>query len=146
MDLGDNEQSPRNKAASNLILPWNSVKKQIVQTLHNRFFNNEGAIEDPSQNLNIAIPNGFQLLRTISSRAALKSAVYIPVGTHERFFTLDTSFAHLWTNGTHQSKFGVGMSNSFSSSKSPLAGLEKWIYINPWKLLIISTCYMELKV
>ncbi|KAI8922681.1 hypothetical protein BC831DRAFT_418144 [Entophlyctis helioformis] len=95
--------------------------------------------------LNINIPHGCQLVRTmLHTKTTLKSVVYMPFGEVERFASADPQFAHIWRGPTHVLK--VAIRQNKDTQPTSVTGLNRWLYIRKWRILIISTLHLELKI
>jgi hypothetical protein len=73
----------------------------------------------------------------------------MPTTEIERFGAIDNHYAHFYRNGMHYSKLMVTElkgHNATLGSSTTLTGTEKWIYIKQWKLIIVYTSFMELRI
>ena len=93
----------------------------------------------------IVIQSGFSIIRQLSHRDShISSALYIPNLKNEIIASMDTQYVHIW-HGKHQiQKFNI--KNSKHSAYSPVSGINRWIFIHKWSLLIFSNSHLELKV
>ncbi|KAK5673346.1 hypothetical protein QVD99_000798 [Batrachochytrium dendrobatidis] len=94
---------------------------------------------------NICIPHGFQLVRTMyHQNASLKSILFMAFGEAERFVSFDTQNAHLWRGRTHVLKVGVRQNKE--SLHTSVTGINHWVFIPKWRIIVISTLHLELKI
>ncbi|KAJ3215458.1 WD repeat-containing protein 87 [Dinochytrium kinnereticum] len=98
----------------------------------------------------ITIPHGFQQLRTLlMPKPTLKSVIYVSSTNNDAFAALDSHGVHL-VRGTVRvmnltTQGGVdGKGRDIGSS--PVAGLSRWIYVRKWRMTIIATLHLELKI
>ncbi|KAL2915602.1 hypothetical protein HK105_204787 [Polyrhizophydium stewartii] len=84
-------------------------------------------------------------MRTMTHpKSVLKSVVYMPFGETERFASQDAHYAHVWRGSTHILK--VATRPNKDALPTSVTGLNKWLYINKWRILIIATLHLELKI
>jgi hypothetical protein len=145
------EQPPIQLYSADLILSWKEISNRIKNLIEKEELNEESDSDEEEieqkLSLNTAIPNGFQMLRSFAnSNTGINSILYIPIGDTERFVTLDATYAHLWKNGNHYMKISAARLKSKNTILTPFSGVEKWIFVNQWKLVILSTSAMELRV
>jgi hypothetical protein len=154
-----NDQEPKRepkelKLSIDKIYPWDQIAvkiKTMIDREHIQDDSDEEAKEEIEHTqINTAIPNGFQWLKNIAlSKNSINSVVYMPTGPTleiEKFGTFDTNWVHFWKNGTHQSKIAACRLKEKNTIATPFSGIERWIYINAWKLIILSTSSMEIRV
>jgi WD40 repeat protein len=137
--------------APELILPWSEVVPIIKGSLERELFvpTDSDELTRPDKHINTSIPNGFQFIKNVGlGRKNMNSVLFMPTGESERFAVLDNHFAHFYNSNQLYGKFIVAQQrgNNFNPIKAQFVGTERWIYISPWKLLIISTSSMELKI
>ncbi|KAJ1561677.1 WD repeat-containing protein 87, partial [Cladochytrium tenue] len=111
------------------------------------------------------IPHGFQLVRAYpQARPTLRKALYVAAYAHaDVFATADNHRVEVFRGAarlaaadlhprqdrhTAAAPGAVGSSSSAAnnSAASPVAGLIQWIYIRKWRVTVIATTYLELKV
>ncbi|KAH6582265.1 hypothetical protein BASA60_002027 [Batrachochytrium salamandrivorans] len=99
-----------------------------------------------ANHLNIILPHGCQLMRTIyHPNASFKMILYMPIGETDRFASLDTNHVHLWRGPSHVLKMSV-LHTKDSQQQTSVTGLNHWVYIQKWQLTIISTRHLEIKI
>ncbi|KAJ3297615.1 hypothetical protein HDU79_002789 [Rhizoclosmatium sp. JEL0117] len=95
--------------------------------------------------LPITIPHGFQLLRTlVQPKPCVKSVINVSANNTDSFAVLDTYQARL-IRGTMKVA-GISVGEEKSVPDSHLTGLNRWIFISKWRITIIATLHLELKV
>ncbi|KAJ1336280.1 hypothetical protein BSLG_007424 [Batrachochytrium salamandrivorans] len=98
-----------------------------------------------ANHLNIILPHGCQLMRTIyHPNASFKMILYM-IGETDRFASLDTNHVHLWRGPSHVLKMSV-LHTKDSQQQTSVTGLNHWVYIQKWQLTIISTRHLEIKI
>lgn len=94
--------------------------------------------------LPIVIPYGFMQTKSIPHpHEALKLAIHVPGAHGEIYATADSKNVYLWRGSVKLSTFSV------SGAKSPdnsCFGLTKWIYIKKWRIIVLATSQLELKI
>ncbi|KAJ3271703.1 WD repeat-containing protein 87 [Terramyces sp. JEL0728] len=151
--------------STTLILPWQTVKKKIETVVANNSYRQTSTINmilgpgssdedeeeqhhDDGSALNVSIPTGFQILRTIGpSKLPIKSVMALSQGESTKLGCIDSQFAHIWQGNSHLTKMSIGQTrgNNMDNS-SPLSGLDLWIYVPTWKTIIFSTTSLEIKL
>nr|KAJ3421637.1 WD repeat-containing protein 87 [Polyrhizophydium stewartii] len=124
---------------------WDVGLSSSSQDLEDAFGGSTGSLPHASNALNISIPHGCQIMRTMTHpKSVLKSVVYMPFGETERFASQDAHYAHVWRGSTHILK--VATRPNKDALPTSVTGLNKWLYINKWRILIIATLHLELKI
>ncbi|KAI9099874.1 hypothetical protein DFS34DRAFT_511693 [Phlyctochytrium arcticum] len=167
--LGDLVEDEEYEAATHtfVIQPWRSIKRLIAAVLakaptqstsaagsHVSLSSKEhvqgrsGTLSpQPTQQatiLPVTIPHGFQLARHLGHhRPTVKTALYIPSPHVERFATLDSHHVNIW-RGSRSLQIPTG--GDRGAAKTTVAGLSRWLYIAKWKVIIIATLHLELKI
>lgn len=137
------KSNPISMRSSDIIQTWAvtapAIESQIQQTRARDQFEEANA-------LSTSLPNGFQLLNTLgSTRSMLRAMLYISIGKKETYATLDSTHIHITGGGTQARKIPVTRQNG-KASFSEIAGLDGWIYIEKWKIIVASIAKLELKV
>lgn len=128
-----------------IIREW-SVVKSVIETNLLREAAKEVSSQESGADLNSHIPNGFQLVRTIGhSKMGIRSALHIP-GRRELFAILDGKVAQTWHNESSISKISVAKTRSREPPPFSIPGLEHWIYVDKWKVIVATTNHLQLKV
>ncbi|KAI9206125.1 WD40-repeat-containing domain protein [Polychytrium aggregatum] len=78
------------------------------------------------------------------SRPTLKSTIYIPSPTVDSFATLDSHNAHFW-RGPNRIKH-VATGGEKGAGSTSCAGINRWIYVKKWKMIIAATVHLEIKI
>ncbi|KAI9327102.1 hypothetical protein BDR26DRAFT_901586 [Obelidium mucronatum] len=101
--------------------------------------------EKSSHILPITIPHGFQLLRTLlQPKPSVKTVINVSSNNTDSFAVLDSCCAQLIRGTMRVASISVGEERSVPDSH--LTGLNKWIYISKFKVTVIATLHLELKV
>ncbi|KAJ3322483.1 WD repeat-containing protein 87 [Boothiomyces sp. JEL0866] len=150
--------------STTLILPWQSVQKKIETIVANNYYqasihsidlgpasgeeDDEEQHHDENSALNVSIPTGFQILRTIGpSKMPIKSVIALSQGESTKLGCIDSQFAHIWQGNSHLTKVAIGQTRGNNmDNASPLSGLDLWIYVPTWKMIILSTTALEIKL
>ncbi|KAJ3311140.1 hypothetical protein HDV04_003103 [Boothiomyces sp. JEL0838] len=142
--------------STTLILPWKTVQKKIETIVaNNNYYQKRPATgEDDDQHhddnsaLNVSIPTGFQILRMIGpSKLPIKSVIALSQGESTKLGCIDSQFAHIWQGNSHLTKIAIGQTRGNNmDNASPLSGLDLWIYVPSWKMIVLSTTALEIKV
>ncbi|KAJ3100249.1 WD repeat-containing protein 87 [Phlyctochytrium planicorne] len=93
----------------------------------------------------ITIPHGFQQVRTLlMPKPTLKSVIYVSSTNTDAFAALDTHGVHLVRGTVRVMNMATG--GDKGNVQTPVAGLSRWIYIKKWRMTIIATLHLELKI
>jgi hypothetical protein len=95
-------------------------------------------------NLSVTIPHGFQIVRTYQQSRPLKRALYVSSNQMDAFATLDTHRVEVHRGNAKIASVELGVDGQGRTSH--LSGLIKWLYIKKWKMTVIATSYLELKL
>jgi hypothetical protein len=144
-DIDDLSEESKEVEPKEVIVPWKTVQKRLQANLKIWKANPKHEEGDPHA-LNLFVPQGVSLVRSMHNQGAIKSAIYMPYGDLDRFACADAHHAHLWKAGRKISKMSIKSSYSNTSNWSDIAGLNQWIYAPQWKALIVSTARLELKI
>ncbi|KAI9190859.1 uncharacterized protein BJ171DRAFT_605914 [Polychytrium aggregatum] len=146
-----------------IIQPWRDVQAKIdaIIVAKTTIINIEG---QPTTTqlavLPITIPHGIQLLRTLPhSRPTLKSVLFVPASiTSEMLVTLDSHHVHIWRGGSRVRKVRTDVEHKVETksrdTRQPgnggqsqsLNGISKWVYVEKWRVYIIATSQLTLRV
>ncbi|KAH9245610.1 hypothetical protein BASA81_016884 [Batrachochytrium salamandrivorans] len=85
-----------------------------------------------ANHLNIILPHGCQLMRTIyHPNASFKMILYMPIGETDRFASLDTNHVHLWRDSRCRLKVPV-----FNIYPKPAVSLE---FVNKYDEIVVGS-------
>lgn len=129
--------------ASDLVQSWAVaapvIDSQILQTRARDQFEEANALSN-------CLSNGFQLQYSLGcTRSMLKSMLYISIGKKESIATLDSTHIHISGGATKPRRIPITRQNG-AYCFSEIAGLDGWIYIEKWKIIVASIAKLELKV
>ncbi|KAJ3015848.1 UNVERIFIED_CONTAM: hypothetical protein HDU68_012534 [Siphonaria sp. JEL0065] len=99
------------------------------------------------------IPYGFQNTRSITHpRPSLKTVLYTAVSKLDSFLACDAHFV-VAQKGSSSKTITMsidpekrGQKKNAANPESPFLGLSRWIFIPKWKITVIATLQLELKV
>ncbi|KAJ3241679.1 WD repeat-containing protein 87 [Chytriomyces hyalinus] len=95
--------------------------------------------------LPITIPHGFQLVRSLMQpKSCVKSVINVSSNTTDTFAVLDTYNAQLVRGAMKVARISVGEEKGVPDS--PLTGLNRWFYVKKWRITVIATLHLELKI
>ncbi|TPX75061.1 hypothetical protein CcCBS67573_g03666 [Chytriomyces confervae] len=101
--------------------------------------------EKSSHILPITIPHGFQLVRNLMQpKSCVKSVINVSSNTTDTFAVLDTYNAQLVRGAMKVARISVGEEKGVPDS--PLTGLNRWFYVKKWRITVIATLHLELKI
>jgi hypothetical protein len=109
----------------------------------------DGEFRKLMQTLNqvpITIPHGFQISRTyLQPHPTVRDILHMPVSNNkDSFAILDNHFVHVIRDVGHP--IVMPISTDKKDAKSPVNGLSRWIFVKKWRVIIIATLQLELKV
>ncbi|KAI9349467.1 hypothetical protein DFJ73DRAFT_796190, partial [Zopfochytrium polystomum] len=91
--------------------------------------------------LPITIPHGFQMTRSIlHNKPTIKSVIYVSSTNSDSFAILDSHRATILRGSVKAA------SHPTNVSSSPVAGLNRWIYVKKWRVTVVATMHLELKL
>ncbi|KAI8806100.1 hypothetical protein BJ742DRAFT_870659 [Cladochytrium replicatum] len=127
------------------ILPWRTVRREIQAILAGS--RPAGSLDSPpSTSLSITIPHGFQLVRSIlHPKANVKSVLYLSsAASADTFAIMDAHFLQLLRGSTRMFKMPATLDRS--STESSVGAVSQWLYIPQWKIIIVSTRHLQLRI
>ena len=119
----------------------------MESVLKSHVFETTGQTQDTdATRQNLTITQGVQLQRTmLNHQSKFRSVLHLPFGD-DRFVSLDASFAQLWTKGIPGIKVNAKSASTQARDQVGLAGITGWVVVPSYKVLVISTSKLELKV
>ncbi|KNC99867.1 uncharacterized protein SPPG_05240 [Spizellomyces punctatus DAOM BR117] len=152
-----------------LIQPWRTIKRQIASIVarsphfssspsSSQFglagtqslvksgtFRSASPSSNPTPVLPTTIPHGFQPARVLPHhRPTVKSAIYISSPHNDRIASLDSHNVNIWRGSTRIAQIANG--GEKGTAKTSVAGLSRWLYVAKWKVVVIATLHLELKI
>ncbi|KAJ3333228.1 WD repeat-containing protein 87 [Blyttiomyces sp. JEL0837] len=103
-------------------------------------------LNHPSQSsIQITIPHGFQLQRTfMQPRPTVKNALYVSQSQVDCFATWDSHNVQVFRGPAKIVSLPV--TNDRDSVKSSVSGISRWIYVKKWKVTVVATLQLELRM
>lgn len=168
IEYSDEEQE-QGIVSKYLVAPWNLVKQEIIKTLPSSIKassliypsaiekpgvtkapiiikKNNAAQEPVPQKLPqtpIYIQHGFQLTRTIlHPNESLNKLLYQSNVVPDTFLTADDKKMYEWKAKKRTRNIDV----SDTKHQNSMSGLNKWIFIEKWKVICISTTTSDIKI
>ncbi|TPX65187.1 hypothetical protein SpCBS45565_g05356 [Spizellomyces sp. 'palustris'] len=152
-----------------LIQPWRTIKRQIASIvarsphfssspsssqfglagtqshIKSGTFRSASPSSNPTPVLPTTIPHGFQQARILPHhRPTVKSAIYISSPHNDRIASLDSHNVNIWRGSTRVAQIANG--GEKGTAKTSVAGLSRWLYVAKWKVVVIATLHLELKI
>ncbi|KAJ3412758.1 hypothetical protein HDV05_000279 [Chytridiales sp. JEL 0842] len=107
----------------------------------------DGADYEQSNQNSITIPHGFQLSRSyLQPHPTVKDILFLGTGSSNKdsFAVMD----HHTVNVIRE--FGppinLPITNDSKNKSSPVSGLSRWVFIKKWRVVVIATLQLELKI
>ncbi|KAJ3014291.1 UNVERIFIED_CONTAM: WD repeat-containing protein 87 [Siphonaria sp. JEL0065] len=145
LDLVDGDMSRNMRVQEEVVFEEDEALEDDENKSDEEEENNGNDEEKSSHILPITIPHGFQLMRTmIQSKPSVKTVINVSSNNTDSFAVLDSSSAQLLRGTVRVASISVGEERSVPDSH--LTGLNKWIYISKFKVTVIATLHLELKV
>lgn len=130
-----------------LIVPWDQVRKRLQKIIKQVKSNLKHANEEvETHTTNMFLPQGISPLRSIPTQNGMRRLIYMPFNESDRFATADMFYAYLWKGSNRIAKKCFKPSYSTSNSKTDIIGLSEWVWAPQWKVIIIGTARLELKI
>ncbi|KAI8916029.1 WD40-repeat-containing domain protein [Gorgonomyces haynaldii] len=153
-----------------LIQPWHIVQETVSNALGKKASKKSDEESDdkaqeietessttPSSFLNtgVTLSHGFQLTKSMyHSLPTVRSVLYVPHS--QQHVSLDSTHLHVWKGGNKIHRFSavpprdkiVQKSNRHSKDSylPGLAGLSEWIYLEKYRMYVVATKQLELKL
>ena len=151
------------------IQPWDRVLDELEIILSSRNAQKNRAEEAPlkrkslnynpiilAHSLQITIPSGIQLIRTIENpRSGLRSVLFLAgVSGTDSCICLDSHHVRVWKGSTCLKRLPINDSVASAmntNSKSPavsrsLDNINKWIYLENHRIYIVVTTHLQIRV
>ncbi|KAI9341194.1 hypothetical protein BDR26DRAFT_895269 [Obelidium mucronatum] len=161
-DFSDDEKyNEGGRASLPAIVPWRHMKNIVyscsgiaVGTKRDLDSVDLGVYRKQNAALNAfptTIPYGFQNTRSITHpRPSLKSVLYTAVTKLDSFLSCDAHSVVIQKGNSRPIAMSIdpekrGKKNALAP-ESPFLGLSRWIFIPKWKITVIATLQLELKI
>ncbi|KAJ3203121.1 hypothetical protein HDU82_006831 [Entophlyctis luteolus] len=100
---------------------------------------------DKTHILQITIPHGFQLVRNlIQPKPCVKTVLNTSSGNTDSFAVLDAYHAQMLRGTMRVAQISVGEEKGIPASH--LTGLSRWVFIEKYRITVIATLHLELKI
>ncbi|KAJ3153369.1 WD repeat-containing protein 87 [Irineochytrium annulatum] len=104
------------------------------------------SINTSSHLIAITIPHGFQSQRTIlMPKPSVRSVIYASSTNTDAFAAMDAHGVHIVRGAVRVMNVPTGGDKGIAAN-SPVAGLSRWIYVKKWRMTIVATLHLELKI
>ncbi|KAI8848626.1 hypothetical protein BC829DRAFT_417412 [Chytridium lagenaria] len=95
----------------------------------------------------ITIPHGFQQIRTLlMPKPTIRSVLYVSSTHTDAFAAMDSHGVHLVRGTVRVMNLSTAGGAADGKTGSSVAGLSRWIYVKRWRMTIIATLHLELKI
>lgn len=153
-----NESEPVDYISTFPVKSWKSTKAIINSSMHStkNLFGVISSAEKSNAALSITIPFGFQMMRSLPhSRATIASVINIPsASTVDTFVSLDSHNIHIWKGANHVKNIPTAalpgrhdaVALRADSAKLGVAGISKWLYVEKYRIYIVTSVQMHIRV
>ncbi|KAJ3113702.1 WD repeat-containing protein 87 [Physocladia obscura] len=132
-------------SSDNMVIDKHVSKKRHPENENEDRKEDEEESGEKSHVLQVSIPHGFQLIRTLTQpKPLVKSVLNTSANNADSFAILDSYYAQMVRGARKVASISVGDEKGVPSSH--LSGLSRWIFIEKYRLTIIATLHLELKV